>query len=287
MFSASVIFFRCSWIWESGPCTTAISNERMEKLSLWFSCRIGTWLKFFRISYNLGVVCRLLVAMVPSSIITFEQIPNITIGWTKCPWTQTFASSHGSAWYVKYKYRAPFLLTIKHSRPYKCFQLPQFCQPCGWRLTTNRQAPTFFVAYLTGVDGSHYYAACLTFYEAVSGHQQHIIQHRSHGTRSTNTTDAHNNQIVSATSPAGSLSHLNSCESLAVASGNFNGTSVDPNLIRPTELFAPKCIVLLARHQHFKVLQARYYVGVWLVGGLIGWTLVLLSFIWHWILELH
>eukprot|EP00108_Taenia_solium_P002239 TsM_000999000 transcript=TsM_000999000 gene=TsM_000999000 len=124
--------------------------------------------------------------------------------------------------------------------------------PCGWRLTTNRQAPTFFVAYLTGVDGSHYYAACLTFYEAVSSHQQHIIQHRSHGTRNTNTTDAHNHQIVSATPPAGSLSHLNSCESLAVVSGNFNGASVDPNLIRPTELFAPKCIVLLARHQHFK-----------------------------------
>ncbi|VDK34819.1 unnamed protein product [Taenia asiatica] len=132
------------------------------------------------------------------------------------------------------------------------FHVESFCQPCGWRLTKNRQAPTFFVAYLTGVDGSHYYAACLTFYEAVSSYQQHIIQHRSHGTRNTNTTDAHNHQIVSATPPAGSLSHLNSCESLAVISGNFSGASVDPNLIRPTELFAPKCIVLLARHQHFK-----------------------------------
>ncbi|CDS40960.1 myotubularin protein 13 [Echinococcus multilocularis] len=138
--------------------------------------------------------------------------------------------------------------------PYE-FHVESFCQPCGWRLTTNRQAPTFFVAYLTGIDGSRYYAACLTFYEAVSGQQQHIIQHLSHGNRSTNATDAHHHQTVAATSPTGSLSHLNSCESLAVVSGNFNGASVDPNLIRPTELFAPKCIVLLARHQHFKVLQ--------------------------------
>ncbi|VDM31890.1 unnamed protein product [Hydatigera taeniaeformis] len=132
------------------------------------------------------------------------------------------------------------------------FHVESFCQPCGWRLTTNRQAPTFFVAYLTGVDGSHYYAACLTFYEAVSGQQQHVYQQRSQINRNTNTPDPHYHQVIVAASPAGSLSQLNSCESLAVSSGNFNGVSMDPNLIRPTELFAPKCIVLLARHQHFK-----------------------------------
>ncbi|VDL19628.1 unnamed protein product [Hymenolepis diminuta] len=141
--------------------------------------------------------------------------------------------------------------------PYE-FHVESFCQPCGWRLTTNRQAPTFFVAYLTGIDGSHYYAACLTFYEAVSSQQQNIIQHRSHGNRPTTTSaEAHLLQNALANSPTGSLSPLGSDENVAAMTGNSagNGALVDPNLIRPTELLAPKCIVLLARHQHFKVLQ--------------------------------
>uniref|UniRef100_A0A5K3FQK9 UDENN domain-containing protein n=1 Tax=Mesocestoides corti TaxID=53468 RepID=A0A5K3FQK9_MESCO len=140
--------------------------------------------------------------------------------------------------------------------PYE-FHVESFCQPCGWQLTKNRQAPTFFVAYLTDVDGSHYYAACLTFYEAVSSQQQHIIQHCSHGNRTAATaiSDAHNYQAATIISPDGSLSPLNSCENMAAVASNVGGAGVDPNLVRPTELFAPKCIVLLARHQHFKVLQ--------------------------------
>nr|CDS29776.1 myotubularin protein 13 [Hymenolepis microstoma] len=141
--------------------------------------------------------------------------------------------------------------------PYE-FHVESFCQPCGWRLTANRQAPTFFVAYLTGIDGSHYYAACLTFYEAVSSQQQNIIQHRSHGNRpATNSVEAHLLQNALNNSPTGSLSPLGSDENFAAMTGNSagHGALVDPNLVRPTELFAPKCIVLLARHQHFKVLQ--------------------------------
>lgn len=63
-------------------------------------------------------------------------------------------------------------------------------------------------------------------------------------------------------SPPGSLSPLGSDENVTAMTGNSAGSAtaatnvvIDPNLIRPTELFAPKCIVLLARHQHFKVLQ--------------------------------
>lgn len=37
----------------------------------------------------------------------------------------------------------------------------------------------------------------------------------------------------------------------------YNDTD-DPNLVRPPEFYAPKCLVFLARHQHFDVLKVSY-----------------------------
>ncbi|XP_018651634.1 myotubularin-related protein [Schistosoma mansoni] len=54
--------------------------------------------------------------------------------------------------------------------PYN-FKIETFCQPCGWYLSRSKPPPTFFVAYLTDVNGNPYFAACLTFHEAVSPSQ--------------------------------------------------------------------------------------------------------------------
>lgn len=42
---------------------------------------------------------------------------------------------------------------------------PQFCQPSGWQLCSERNPPTFFVAVLTDINSERHYCACLTFWE--------------------------------------------------------------------------------------------------------------------------
>lgn len=118
------------------------------------------------------------------------------------------------------------------------------------------------MAHLTAVDGSHYYAACLTFYEAVAADQ--LLPSRRNpqppaAAAASGRPLLVTNENGGGVSPVGSLSPLGSnCEFVAIAapvSGSIPLNGPDPNLVRPTELFAPKCIVLLARHQHFEVLQ--------------------------------
>lgn len=46
--------------------------------------------------------------------------------------------------------------------------LPQFCQPQGWALSTDRQEPKYFVSVLTDIDANRHYCAVLCFNEAVS-----------------------------------------------------------------------------------------------------------------------
>jgi myotubularin-related protein 5/13 len=40
-----------------------------------------------------------------------------------------------------------------------------FCQPNGWKLSTQRQEPTFFMSVLTAVEGNRLYCPCLSFSE--------------------------------------------------------------------------------------------------------------------------
>uniref|UniRef100_A0A3B3QJM1 SET binding factor 2 n=1 Tax=Paramormyrops kingsleyae TaxID=1676925 RepID=A0A3B3QJM1_9TELE len=44
--------------------------------------------------------------------------------------------------------------------------LEMFCQPSGWRLSRERQQPSFFTTVLTDSDSDRHYCSCLTFYEA-------------------------------------------------------------------------------------------------------------------------
>lgn len=45
-----------------------------------------------------------------------------------------------------------------------------FCQPQGWRLTTQQQTPTFFTAVLTDINAQRHYCSCLSFFEEASLH---------------------------------------------------------------------------------------------------------------------
>ncbi|XP_077328160.1 myotubularin-related protein 5 isoform X3 [Lithobates pipiens] len=40
-----------------------------------------------------------------------------------------------------------------------------FCQPSGWQLCTEKNAPTFFIAVLTDINSERHYCSCFTFWE--------------------------------------------------------------------------------------------------------------------------
>uniref|UniRef100_A0A183BFR0 UDENN domain-containing protein n=1 Tax=Echinostoma caproni TaxID=27848 RepID=A0A183BFR0_9TREM len=160
--------------------------------------------------------------------------------------------------------------------PYE-FHLEAFCQPCGWQLVPNRLPPTFFVANLTDVVGNPYFAACLTFHEAVTPQQLNAteriallnnrrtttqISHMANGSvhhvrlappkTSPTSSSLHSSESVGS-SDMGHLSQRSRASATGLHQSHLDHG--DPNLIRPAELYAPKCLVLLARHNHFDVLK--------------------------------
>ncbi|CAH8512381.1 unnamed protein product [Schistosoma turkestanicum] len=179
--------------------------------------------------------------------------------------------------------------------PYN-FKIETFCQPCGWYLSRSKPPPTFFVACLTDFNGDPYFAACLTFHEAVSPGQlidlkihHHTLHSRvrrtgngfsnypQNGTVLRGSFIVNKSKTFLSTSnsvsngenyPLGSLIHLTNVDSNNISPVNsptgfqdysglkstYNNTG-DPNLVRPPEFYAPKCLVFLARHQHFDVLK--------------------------------
>ncbi|CAH8857832.1 unnamed protein product [Trichobilharzia szidati] len=178
--------------------------------------------------------------------------------------------------------------------PYN-FKIETFCQPCGWYLSRSKPAPTFFVAYLTDIAGNPYFAACLTFHEAVSPSQllkfknpYNTIHSRVRASGNELNRYPHNGPIdgsfvnkkgflisnfacqsenypltsrISVTSlDSNTSSPLSSAIGVHDQSINHSGLrsiydAGDPNLVRPPEFYAPKCLVFLARHQHFDVLK--------------------------------
>ncbi|KAF8561412.1 hypothetical protein P879_03099 [Paragonimus westermani] len=156
------------------------------------------------------------------------------------------------------------------------FHLEAFCQPCGWRLETSRPPPNFFVAYLTDMAGNSYFAACLIFHEAVTPQQLltasdkvGLIHPNGRLLNNSNPMNGGTHPLHSFPRLSPASSSLPSSESLVSSDlgvfNNRNRSSAhkvqsgfdqgDPNLVRPAELYAPKCLVLLARHQHFDVLK--------------------------------
>uniref|UniRef100_H2Y621 Myotubularin-related protein 13 n=1 Tax=Ciona savignyi TaxID=51511 RepID=H2Y621_CIOSA len=91
-----------------------------------------------------------------------------------------------------------------------------FCQPAGWYLAQERQAPTFFVSVLTDAEGMRHYCAVLAFTEPISPKEQDSNQNSNLPRRK-------------------SLSPLT------------------PK--RQNQPFAPKCLVILSRINDFRVLK--------------------------------
>uniref|UniRef100_A0A663M181 SET binding factor 1 n=1 Tax=Athene cunicularia TaxID=194338 RepID=A0A663M181_ATHCN len=99
-----------------------------------------------------------------------------------------------------------------------------FCQPSGWQLFTERNPPTFFVAVLTDINSERHYCACFTFWEAVESAQ---VQRAAE--------EEEEEEEKEPSSP-----------------------------VQPSQLFAPKSLVLVSRLDHTEVFRVSLkYPGLW------------------------
>ena len=121
--------------------------------------------------------------------------------------------------------------------------LEHFCQPNGWKLTADREDPKFFISVLTDIKGNSHYCACLAFSEAVS---KDLIEDV---TKNKTSHDEDEEDVV------------DSNKSLAAT---LRGTSLPrhivpgislPNMPHDAVLFAPKCLVLISRHDFPEVFR--------------------------------
>ncbi|XP_055963058.1 myotubularin-related protein 5 isoform X2 [Sorex fumeus] len=97
-----------------------------------------------------------------------------------------------------------------------------FCQPSGWQLCPEKNPPTFFVAVLTDINSERHYCACLTFWEPAE-----------------------------LTPEAG-------CPPDAAEREDDEGGPVQPSPTAPgppSQLFAPKTLVLVSRLDHTEVFR--------------------------------
>ena len=124
---------------------------------------------------------------------------------------------------------APFIDGIQH-----------FCQPAGWTLqepsTTRARTPKFFVAVLTDINGTRHYAAILTFSEAVE-----------HDADDEEKNDDEDEAEFASITPRATTSLPRTTRRLLVPGVS---TTVDEGA-----KFAPKCLVLISRHDLPEVLR--------------------------------
>ncbi|XP_053108405.1 myotubularin-related protein 5 isoform X3 [Hemicordylus capensis] len=93
-----------------------------------------------------------------------------------------------------------------------------FCQPSGWQLFGERNAPTFFIAVLTDINSERHYCACFTFWEAVEATQLQNCLRK---------VEEEEEEMVEEVTA----------------------------LIQPAQLFAPKSLVLVSRLDHAEVFR--------------------------------
>lgn len=179
--------------------------------------------------------------------------------------------------------------------------LEKFCQPCGWYLLRYKPAPTFFIVSLTDIEGNPYFAACLTFYESVSQHQ--LTNSSGFDEKS---DSCYNRSMLGSHNPSyGSMSNkwqynlsnlggfyyenqslnFHSQSSLDGSTSSNISVTIPQNqsmfegknfqMVRPPESYSPKCLVLLARHQHFDVLRVSFMFFVtYFISSILTFTLI-------------
>lgn len=102
--------------------------------------------------------------------------------------------------------------------------LLQFCQPQGWRLSSQQQPPSFFASVLTDMDANRHYCACLCFNEPIA--IQPIKQ-------------ADDEDLY--------------LDDLEVVEDQFQTSNNSHHSI----MYAPKCLVLVSKHHHIENLKVR------------------------------
>ncbi|NXX40536.1 MTMR5 protein, partial [Tricholaema leucomelas] len=93
----------------------------------------------------------------------------------------------------------------------------QFCQPSGWQLFPELNPPSFFVAVLTDINSERHYCACFTFWEPLDASQAQ--SHPRNGGEEEEEEEEESSPV------------------------------------QPTQLFAPKSLVLVSRLDHAEVFR--------------------------------
>ena len=151
--------------------------------------------------------------------------------------------------------------------------LEHFCQPNGWKLYTSNFEPKFFISVLTDEMGRRHYCACLTFSEAISRQslagsakqgesagvggsdegddevEDHLEQRSRDFVNARLQQDQGHGHPYTYNYIGGAQGHqqLNSISSPGVS---FPAVSGHEDI-----MFAPKCLLLLSRHDYPEVLR--------------------------------
>ncbi|GAB6021252.1 hypothetical protein CHUAL_003867 [Chamberlinius hualienensis] len=100
-----------------------------------------------------------------------------------------------------------------------------FCQPQGWSLFKSHVEPKFFISVLTDVDANRHYLACLSFSETAA-----IVPAKTTDDDDPDELDTSHSSVVSSHSHSGAHFHH-------------------------SIMYAPKCLVLVSRHNYAEVLR--------------------------------
>lgn len=128
--------------------------------------------------------------------------------------------------------------------------IEHFCQPNGWTLRQEREEPKFFIAVLTDINGSRHYCAVLSFSEAVA--KEALEEHRKQAADEEMEEDR--GGTGGASDGLVSLKALQRGRSTSLPRHVVPGVSL-PTLAHDTLMFAPKCLVLVSRHDLPDVLK--------------------------------
>lgn len=99
-----------------------------------------------------------------------------------------------------------------------------FCQPLGWKLSTDRQEPQFVTSVFTDIDARHHYCACLSFNETVA---------------------------ITPSKPVDDEEEDISDRSSLIASG-------PAAITHHSVMYAPKCLVIVSKLNYLEVFKVRF-----------------------------